>query len=91
MTVVGLTGNFGMGKSTVAKMFRQLGAMTIDTDGIVRALLDDPGTVYEIRKAFGDAVVKDGVVDREGPRRPGFQRAAPEDPDRRHHPSAGPY
>ena len=64
MTVVGLTGNFGMGKSTVARMFRQLGAMTIDTDEIVRALLDDAGTVYEIRKAFGDVVVKDGVVDR---------------------------
>jgi len=39
MIMVGLTGNYGMGKSTVSEMFRELGAVCIDTDKIVRDLL----------------------------------------------------
>ena len=33
---IGLTGNFGCGKSTVATMFEELGAAIIDADDFVR-------------------------------------------------------
>ncbi len=36
MKVIGLTGNIGCGKSTVAGMLRELGATTIDADRVAR-------------------------------------------------------
>jgi len=62
--VVGLTGNYGMGKSTVARMFRELGAMTIDTDEIVAGLLNDAQVIDEIGKTFGDDIVKNNSVNK---------------------------
>jgi dephospho-CoA kinase len=64
MIVVGLTGNYGMGKSTVSKMFSELGAVTIDTDVIVGQLLTDPEVISEIKEAIGEDIVKDNVIDR---------------------------
>lgn len=61
---VGLTGNFGMGKSTVAAMFRELGALTISTDAIVARLLTEPDIVGKVRDLFGTAVVREGRIDR---------------------------
>lgn len=40
--MVGLTGGMGSGKSTVAKMFAQLGAHIIDADQVCRELVQ-PG------------------------------------------------
>lgn len=40
MIKVGLTGNYGMGKSTVAEIFHKLGAYVINTDKIVEELLE---------------------------------------------------
>jgi dephospho-CoA kinase len=57
MIVIGLTGNYGMGKSTVAKIFRELGAVTIDSDDIVSELLADKAVISEIKKAFGDDII----------------------------------
>jgi dephospho-CoA kinase len=45
MVTAGLTGSFGMGKSTVSKMFAQLGAKIINTDSIVNNLLTDPDII----------------------------------------------
>src|SRR5512137_1840859 len=64
MTVAGLTGNYGMGKSTVARLFRELGASTIDTDELVRSLLTEEEVLSEVRETFGPGVIKDGIVDR---------------------------
>ncbi len=64
MIIVGLTGNFGMGKSTAAKMFRELGAVTIDTDEIVKNLLHEPDVIEEIKKAFGDDIAEGGSVNK---------------------------
>jgi dephospho-CoA kinase len=58
MIIIGLTGNYGMGKSTVARMFGDLGAVVIDTDDIVCELLKDPDVIYEIKKAFGDDIIQ---------------------------------
>ncbi len=38
MKVIGLTGNIGCGKSTVARMLRELGAATIDADAVAREI-----------------------------------------------------
>ncbi len=64
MVIVGLTGNFGMGKSTVANIFKELDATIIDTDEIVKKLLLRTDVIEEIKKAFGDDVVVDGSINK---------------------------
>lgn len=38
--VIGITGSFGAGKTTIAEMFKRLGAKIIDCDRIVHSLID---------------------------------------------------
>ncbi len=64
MTVVlGLTGSIGMGKSTTAQMFRDLGHAVYDADAEVHALYSAEA-VEPVEALFPDAVV-DGVIDRQ--------------------------
>jgi dephospho-CoA kinase len=56
MLFVGLTGNYGMGKSTVLPMFRKLGANTLDTDSIVESLLTENKVLKKVRKLLGERV-----------------------------------
>jgi dephospho-CoA kinase len=66
MRVVGLTGGIGCGKSTVAEIFRQLGAYIIDADQLARRVVA-PGrpALAEIRKVFGeDMLSPDGTLNR---------------------------
>lgn len=66
MLIVGLTGNYGMGKSTVLGMFKKLGAVTLGADEIVDELLNDRSVLAGIRTSLGDGVFsKDGSLDRE--------------------------
>ncbi|MFZ2197274.1 MAG: dephospho-CoA kinase, partial [Thermodesulfovibrionales bacterium] len=53
-----LTGNYGMGKSFVLSVFEELGAIVLDSDAIVRHLLEDKQVILKIRKILGDRVVK---------------------------------
>ncbi len=53
MLVVAVTGNYGMGKSSVLPMFRRLGAYAIDADEIVGSLLEDDEVIGKIREMFG--------------------------------------
>ncbi len=65
MFLVGLTGNFGMGKSTVLKMFQRLGAVTYDADEIVAALLMKETVRERIRDLLGnDVFLGDGSLDK---------------------------
>ena len=63
---VGLTGGIGSGKSTVADLFRKLGADIIDTDTISHALTRIGAPGYQaIVAAFGsDYLQADGSLDR---------------------------
>ncbi len=56
MLLVGLTGNYGMGKSTVLSMFEKLGATILDTDKIVELLLTEKDILEKIRRLLGDKV-----------------------------------
>ena len=62
MIVLGITGNIGMGKSTVARMFEDLGAVRIDTDAFVGELLGRPDVIQEVCELFGNHVLRDGVL-----------------------------
>ena len=68
---IGLTGGIASGKSTVADMFAELGAVVIDTDVIAREIVQ-PGApaLDEIRQRFGDSVIDAaGKLDRSAMRK----------------------
>ena len=62
---VGLSGGVGSGKSTVAALLVEHGAVLIDADKIAREVVE-PGTAgyADVVARFGDEVVKDGRLDR---------------------------
>ncbi|MFD4670621.1 dephospho-CoA kinase [Lentzea sp. NPDC058450] len=66
MLRVGLTGGIGSGKSTVARLLAENGAVVIDADKLAREVLE-PGSegLKEVVKAFGEDVLNaDGTLDR---------------------------
>ena len=65
MIVLGLTGSIGMGKSTTAAMFADLGAMVWNADDTVHALYAPGGAaVSPVGEAFPGVVI-DGTVNRD--------------------------
>ena len=67
MIVVGLTGGVATGKSTVAKMFKQCGAVVIDADELARDVVK-PGKPawHAIVKTFGKTVLtSDRTINRQ--------------------------
>ena len=61
MLVIGLTGNFGTGKTTDSQILAELGASIIDADKLGHELLQ-PGTQahQEVVAAFGKTILKPG-------------------------------
>jgi dephospho-CoA kinase len=65
MLIVALTGGIGAGKSQVAKYFHQLGSYVFDADLLARAAIERGSTGFdEVVTTFGDAILKDGDIDR---------------------------
>jgi dephospho-CoA kinase len=66
MLRVGLTGGLGSGKSTVGRIFSELGAHVIDADEVGRRLMQPGQAVYDrIVEHFGKQIVRaDGSLDR---------------------------
>lgn len=65
MLKVGITGNFGAGKSTVAAMFAKRGVVVIDADAIAHELLKNDLRVQKaVTKAFGSGVLEGKGIDR---------------------------
>jgi dephospho-CoA kinase len=80
MLIIGLTGGIGSGKSTVAELFRELGAPVYDADVEARRLVE-PGqaTLQQLVREFGSQILlPDGSLDRAKLRAVAFS-----DPDQR--------
>jgi dephospho-CoA kinase len=62
---IGLTGGIGSGKSTVARLFADLGVAVIDADEIAHRLMSPGGAaVSAILREFGAELAADGGIDR---------------------------
>src|SRR5262249_46288733 len=61
---VGLTGGIGAGKSTALEALARAGAAVLSTDRVVHDLYGDDDVVSAVVARFGDAIERDGVVDR---------------------------
>lgn len=64
--MIGLTGGIGSGKSTVARLLAERGALVVDADALAREVVE-PGTpgLAAVRERFGAGVVRsDGSLDR---------------------------
>ena len=58
MIVVGLTGGVATGKSTIARMFKQCGAVVIDADQLVREVVKPGKPAWrEIVRSFGPTIL----------------------------------
>nr|MBU1327933.1 dephospho-CoA kinase [Candidatus Omnitrophota bacterium] len=64
--IIGITGSFGSGKTTVAKMFAKFGAYTIDADKVYHLLIKPGKSCYKkIVRYFGkDILTNSGRIDR---------------------------
>ncbi len=65
MVRVGLTGNYGSGKSTALGEFRREGAFTLSADDVVASLLEEPEVLAKVRSIIGpQAVTPQGAADK---------------------------
>ena len=63
--VVGLTGQTGAGKSTLTKVFTEMGYAVIDADKVARTVSNDPDVLRKLCAVFGDEILTpDGALDR---------------------------
>jgi len=58
MPFIGLTGNFGMGKTTVLRLFKDAGAYTINADELVSDILKRPSIINKIVAILGGEVMR---------------------------------
>ncbi len=66
MRIIGLTGGIGSGKSTVARLFGELGVHWVDADNVAREVVE-PGqpALAQIAEHFGAEVLQpDGSLNR---------------------------
>ena len=60
MVVIGVTGGVGTGKSTVAKMFQELGAMVLDADAMAHQLMEPKRLAWRrVVELFGEDVLNE--------------------------------
>jgi dephospho-CoA kinase len=75
MLLVGLTGNIGSGKSTVAQLLSERGATIIDADVLARRAVERGTSAYQaIVERWGTSILApDGTIDRSALRRTVFR------------------
>jgi dephospho-CoA kinase len=61
---VGLTGNIGAGKSSVARRLQARGAAIVDADALARRATRDPEVLARIARELGPELVVEGELDR---------------------------
>jgi dephospho-CoA kinase len=62
MPIIGLTGNFGMGKTTVLSLFKKSGAYTFNIDKFVHEILNRPEIIRKIVAALGSDILTKGPM-----------------------------
>lgn len=65
MIRIALTGSIGMGKSTVAAMFKAAGVQVFDADAVVHELQQPNGALVEAIGALFPGTVRSGTLDRD--------------------------
>jgi dephospho-CoA kinase len=63
-TVVGLVGGIASGKTTVAEMLEDCGALVVNADELAHEALEQPDIQEQIKTEFGEEFVSDGSVNR---------------------------
>jgi len=61
MPTIGLTGNFGMGKTTVLSLFKKSGAYTFNIDKFVHEILNRPEIIKKIARKLGNDILTSGA------------------------------
>jgi dephospho-CoA kinase len=64
MLRIGLTGNIGSGKSTVARLLRERGIPVLDADAIAREVSRSPDVLAAVRDAFGPEYILEHGLNR---------------------------
>ena len=65
MRIIGISGQTGAGKSTLAKLLSSnLNSEYVDVDSLGHVLLKDKITINRLTKAFGDDILTDCQIDR---------------------------
>jgi len=65
LKLIGLTGGAGSGKSTVASILRDLGAVVLDADVAAHTVYEPGSLGFDLIEAeFGPGYIRDGKVDR---------------------------
>ena len=66
MKTIGLTGGIGSGKTTVSKIFAEMGVPIFCCDDVARRIQDsDPRAIAGMKNLFGDDIYSaDGILDR---------------------------
>lgn len=62
--IIGITGGSGAGKSHISDELRKKGFCVIDADAVAHESINDPDCVKELAAEYGDAVIKNGKIDR---------------------------
>lgn len=63
--LVGITGGMGAGKSTLARMLAELGALRVDADEVAHEVATIPAVLENLQAAFGRDVLRpDGCLNR---------------------------
>lgn len=67
MRILGLTGGIASGKSTVSKVFRELGAYIIDADKVAHQIMEPGNPAWrDVINHFGDSILNsDSTINRE--------------------------
>jgi dephospho-CoA kinase len=61
---IGITGNIGSGKSTVAKLLVEKGGALIDADAIAKEVTNEPNVLGQIATQLGSDLIINGKLDR---------------------------
>lgn len=63
--IIGLTGGIGSGKTTIANYFREAGVPVYIADDEAKKITQTPEILDEIKKAFGDSIFDNSILNRE--------------------------